>query len=348
MTQVITRYFENASRASLVKKSLQFERFPTRDLVVYTDPDGLADALKAENVEAEAAKAYETKLKSGGAVLLARATFKPLGAAKLVRQKVADMGAADMGNITEEVYVKDSPGKPVLILNEHPLFLTRRLGVERAGHYMADWPIPLLSRRKPQEAFLFPRHARMANFPIPLLSDRKPFTGSIFRRHARMANFPIPLLSRRKPFTGSIIGRHARMANFPIPLLSKRKPYNRTAIGRHTRMANWPFPLLINGETGTNSLVPNGARMANFPIPLLSRREPADKFAFPRHARMAKFPISLISKRKPYTGSAIPRHGRMANMFLPLIIKHAESKATANGEGFSFSRMIGMPTIKHR
>ena len=63
----------------------------------------------------------------------------------------------------------------------------------------------------------------MANFPISLLSDRKPFTGSIFGRHARMANFPLPLISKRKPFTGSLIAPHARMADMFLPLTIRRE-----------------------------------------------------------------------------------------------------------------------------
>jgi hypothetical protein len=88
--------------------------------------------------------------------------------------------------------------------------------------------------------------------------------------------------------------------------------------------------------------------MANFPIPLLSDRKPMDASIIPRHARMANFPIPLISKRKPFTGSVVPRHGRMADAILPLVIKHAESKSAEGAGGFSFSKLIGIPTLKRR
>ncbi|WP_298921605.1 PucR family transcriptional regulator [uncultured Roseobacter sp.] len=348
MTQVITRYFESARKAQLVKQALQFERFPKNDLVVFTDATGLSDVLAAEHVEAKTAKAYEKRLESGGAVLLAKATYKPLGAARKTRELTAEMGAVDMGQLIEEVYVKDKPQAAATILKDHPHILTRDKDLAPTGYYMADWPIPLISRRKPSEAFLFPRHARMANFPIPLISRRKPSDRFAFPRHARMAKFPIPLISRRKPWSEFAFPRHARMAKFPIPLISRRKPFSGTIIGRHTRMANWPFPHLINGKTGTNALVPGGARMANFPISLISNRKPADKFAFPRHARMAGFPIPLISGRKPFTGSIFSRHARMADAILPLIIKHAEAKDAEGGAGFSLSRLFGLPTLRKR
>ncbi len=345
MTQVITRYFESETKAYTVKRTLQFAGFPRKDLMIFTAPDGLEAALEAEHVEPATAAAYEKRLSDGGAVLVAKATYKPLGVARLTREVAADMGALDMGDLVEEVTVPFQPREARSILPDHPLFLSRARDYSSAGNYMADWPIPLLSRRKPVDAFAIPRHGRMANFPIPLISRRKPRDKFAFPRHARMANFPIGLISRRKPSDKFAFPRHARMANFPIGLISRRKPFTGTLIGKHNHMANWPFPHLIDGETGTNALIPGGPRMANFPISLLSKRKPKDKFAFPRHARMANFPISLLSKRKPFTGSIVPRHGRMANAILPLVIKHGESKG---GEGFSFSGMFGLPTLKRR
>lgn len=345
MTQVITRYFESKAKGFSVKRTLQFEKFPRKDIRIFTDPEGLVEALTAEHVDPTAAAAYAERLKSGGAVMLAKATYRPLGAAKLTRKVAADLGAADMGSITEEVYVKDRPGRSASILTEHPLFLTRARDRSPTGYYMADWPIPLISRRKPADEFLFPRHMRMAAFPIPLISRRKPADSFAFPRHARMAAFPIPLLSKRVPADKFAFPRHARMAAFPIPLISRRKPYTGSLIPRHQRMANWPFPHLINGKTGTNALVPGGARMANFPIPLLSDRKPFTGSVIPKHGRMANFPIPLLSKRKPFTGSVIPKHGRMANAILPLVIKHGESEG---GNGFSFSRMLGLETLKRR
>ena len=58
--------------------------------------------------------------------------------------------------------------------------------------------------------------------------------------------------------------------------------------------------------------------MANFPIPLISRRKPVDKYAFPRHAHMA-------------------------DMILPLVLKSSEG-----AKRWSFSRMLGLPTLTAR
>ncbi|MDG1076645.1 MAG: PucR family transcriptional regulator [Planktotalea sp.] len=298
MTQVITRYFESAKQARATRHELLHRRrFSGWIVHLFEVADGLADKLAAKNVEAKTAKAYAKYLKLGVAVLLVQAGSKPLGGAKITRDAMTAMGATALDGLMEEVRVQDLPKTMLGVLNDHPHMLTRERDPYNTNFYMANWPIPLISRHKPMSLSMFPKHARMASFPISLISRRKPFTGSVFGRHVRMANFPLPLISKRKPFTGSIFGRHARMASFPLPLTNRRKPYTGTAIGRHTRMANGPFPHLTNGKQGTNSLVPSGARMANFPISLISDRQPTNRSIFPKHARMANFPLPLISRR---------------------------------------------------
>jgi len=41
----------------------------------------------------------------------------------------------------------------------------------------------------------------------------------------------------------------------------------------------------------------------------------------------------------------IPRHGRMANFILPLITRRDDVASDQGGEGFSFSKLIGVPTL---
>lgn len=347
MTQIITRFFDDAKRARELRSELvNGLRFSHRIVEVYDQPAGLAEALVSRYVQQKTAEAYQQRMANGGAVVLVRAGYKPLRVAQMTRDAMAAWGAVDMGRLVEEVHYKEPIKQTNLsVLTSHPHMLRRDRDRSSGNHYMADFPLPLISRRKPSDAFMFPRHARMANLPIPLTFQRKPFDGFAFPRHARMADFPLPLISRRKPYTGSIFRRHARMASFPIPLISRRKPKDRFAIPRHGRMATVPVPLLINQKTGGNALIPGAPRMANFPIPLLSGRKPYTGSIFSRHARMARFPIPLTSRRKPFTGSLVPRHGRMANMFLPLVIQREGTAAKNGGSGFSFSKMLGMPTV---
>lgn len=350
MTKVITRYFDDAAQARKVEQTLLFERFPPSILRVFTTADGLGEALGAAHVDAATAAAYQERMANGGAVVLVNAGHVPLNVARTAREVMGRMGAADMGGLTEEVFVKDAPRGRLAgsVLEGAPLMMTRRRRPDDTNHYMADWPIPLISRRKPYSDSVIPRHGRMADWPIPLISRIKPRDEFAFPRHARMANWPFRLIIRRKPSDNFLFPRHARMANWPIPLLSKRKPYTGSLIPKHGRMATVPFPLLINGKTGTNALIPGGPRMADFPVDLLSDRKPYTGSIFPRHARMANFPIGLISRRKPSTASIFPRHARMANFILPLVIKQRTTESGEPRKGFSLSRLLGLPTLIRR
>ena len=343
--KVITRYFDSADAARKARKEMLYVKGVSQRIMFLFEGGADVEArLTAAKVAPATAKAYADRLANGGAVLLVNAGYKPLSVAQLTRDVTAQMGGAPIDGLTEEVEVKDKIPRGLNILRDHPLMMSRPRDPQSRNYYMANWPIPLINRKKPFTTAIFPPHSRMANWPIPLTNRRKPYTNAIFSRHARMANFPIPLLSKRKPYDAFAFPRHARMADFPLPLTNRRQPFTGSLFPRHQRMATVPFPLLINGKTGTNALMPGAPRMANFPIPLLSDRKPYTESVIPKHGRMANFPIPLLSKRKPYTESMIPKHGRMADMFLPLTVRRSEKK----GEGFSLSGLFGLPTTFRR
>jgi hypothetical protein len=173
MTTVITRYFDSVEQARSVKYELVRHRgFSLRILSFYEEVDGLVDALNAQSVEIETARAYEERMARGGAVILVRAGYKPLSVPDTTREVMVEMGAAYMGSLTEEVYVKNQLRPMLSILANNPLMLLRPSDLTSSSLPMADWPIPLISRRKTFAETLFPRHARMANFPWPpLMSD---------------------------------------------------------------------------------------------------------------------------------------------------------------------------------
>lgn len=348
MTKIISRVFPTKAKAQdAVFDLIDRQRFSPHIVQYHDDAAGLADLLQAEHVAADTAKAYQDKVASGGAVVLVKAGYRPLSVAQKARDTLAFYGPTDIGGMTQEVQIESRPEYGRSTLPHHPKMLTRSRSQFNTNYHMANWPLELISRRKPwNPSPFFDRHQRFADFPIGLLSGRKPFTGSVFRPHARMANFPIPLISRRKPITASIFPRHARMANFPINLISRRKPKDRTVIGRHTRMARWPFPLLINGTPGMNSLVPGAPRMANFPIPLTNDRKPFAGSIFPRHARMANMFLPLTNRRKPYSKMIFDPHSRMANIILPLVIRTGQARSPQGGN--SFSKWLRMPTIISR
>ena len=212
MTKIITRCYDSAEKARLVRHELiEIQKFSPRIVEIHDTAEDLVATLTEAHVQAATATAYEKHVARGGAVVLVRAGYRPLGVAQTTRDVADAMGALDLSDLVEEVYLKEGPeplsGK---ILLDHPRLLTRDRVPGSTTYHMADWPIPLISRRKPIRESIIPPHAHMANWPIPLISRRKPADNFAFPRHARMAAFPIPLISRRKarrPFLPSRVTR---------------------------------------------------------------------------------------------------------------------------------------------
>ena len=239
MTTVITRYFENAAKATMVTEELVYRQRLSRSIIdSYTSADGLKGLVASGRMAQETADAYAARLANGGVVMLVMAGFRPLGVAKTTRTVMADMGAVDMGDVVEEQTVKGDVNPKNSVISGTSLMLTRQLDSRRTNFPMADWPIPLISRRKPFARALFDKHARMADFPIRLLSKRKPYSDMIYvNRHQRMATFPIGLLvpgqkyMAKFPFAHIVPG-HKHYAEWPIDHL----------VPDHKYMANWIWP----------------------------------------------------------------------------------------------------------
>jgi hypothetical protein len=369
MTKIITRAFDSAEQARNVRSELiRMQNFSPRIVGLYDDANGLADALSAAHVDATTAKEYEKRVKKGGAVVLVRAGYRPLGVAQTTRDVVAEMGAVDMGDLVEEVYVNEGPERfSNSILLDHPRLLTRNRVPGSTTYHMANWPIPLISRRKPMTESIIEPHAYMADKPI----------GHLVPHETRYGRFPFDLLIPGSPFMAKfpfahlvpghkfmakfpfahLIPGHKHMAGFPFGHLvpghkfMAKFPFGHLVPGG-MRMANWPFPLLINGKPGTNSLVPGQKYMAKFPIDhLVPGHKHQAGFPIghivPGHKHQANFPIPLLSKRKPADRFAFPRHARMADFILPLITK-SDRAAPDVDKRWSFSRMLGLPTLKPR
>ncbi|MEM6374754.1 MAG: hypothetical protein AAF686_00850 [Pseudomonadota bacterium] len=321
MTTYISRYFDSTQAALDAKFELtQRRNVSPRIVQLYRSAESLVDALTKDHVEEKTARTYLDKMtSSGGAVLLVRAGFKPLNVAQTFRTVTEQMGAVDMGNLKEEVYIKQVPSKGSNLIPGNPLLLTKERDPDFDNYHMANWPIPLIKRRVPYSDSLFPRHARMASWPVPLLyrdavgEDYKPFTESIFPRHARMASWPIGLLAPERvrygrfPF-GLLASHRVRYGRFPFGLLASHKrrygrfPFDLLVPGGR-RMANWPFPLLINGKQHTNSLAPRDIRYGRFPFDLLVRHDRRyGRFPFgflvSHNRRYGRFPFGLLASDK--------------------------------------------------
>ncbi|MDJ0993313.1 MAG: PucR family transcriptional regulator [Dinoroseobacter sp.] len=374
MTQVITRYFDSAEKALSVRFELvERRRFPLDITRFYDDADGLAETLVEADVEKTTAKEYEKRVAKGGAVLMVRAGYRPLAVAKTTREVMAEMGAAELGKFSEETFVPYEESPKSSVLQNHPLMMSRRRDPSDTNYHMADWPIPLISRRKPSTVSVIEPHGRMASWPIGLLVPgrirygRFPFD-FLIPGHKHQADKPIGLLVPHKkrygafPF-GLLVPHSKRYGAFPFGLLIPGQKFQAKfpfghLVPKGMRMANWPFPLLINGKQGTNSLVPGQKYMAKFPF---AHIVPGHKYManvpighkVSHNRRYGRFPFDLLVPGQKYManfpfGHIVPGHKHYADFPIQLVIAHGERGRKRSARGFSFSKLLRLPTLLPR
>lgn len=227
MTTIITRLFQDEDAARYVAERAVFMGVPSRAISVITQSSGPdADALKARMTSAKvhesAVDSYVEHLGAGKALVVVRATYKPLMAATKTRELMAKHDAIAVADVVDDYYMPDGPEPTPSILKEHPHFLT--VGIGRTGYEGAP-----ISR----------------GLGFRLLSERKKRKSAIQGGGFKSRFFwPMPLLST-KPRKKSVIsgGRYMSKSFWPMPLLS-RKPRSNSAIRGGdlplSRALGWP------------------------------------------------------------------------------------------------------------
>ena len=84
MTTVITRLFADEPAARQAVRKLRLEGFPADAVSLVSGADAAAE-LEAAKADDSAVKAYAPRIANGAAAVVVRATYKPLGAAKIAR-----------------------------------------------------------------------------------------------------------------------------------------------------------------------------------------------------------------------------------------------------------------------
>lgn len=129
MTTIISRLYADKKGADRVAKKLKLEGFRAKDMDVIVAKDGetaesVEDRLTEALTHPDAISTYAGKIVSGGAAVVVRCDYTPLGARKIARGILEASDAKKAGNVPQEHEVKrkvESPGIPTL-LEDHPLF----------------------------------------------------------------------------------------------------------------------------------------------------------------------------------------------------------------------------------
>ncbi|MEO1138487.1 MAG: hypothetical protein AAFW87_03430 [Pseudomonadota bacterium] len=208
MTQVISRLFENETIAQGVADRMRFEGLPPRAVRIVMAQSGegsdtLTRRIADMGVDDGAAQAYAQHMADGKVAVVVHASYRPLGAAKITRGIMARNPAIDLGDITEETYVKEGPSRAPSILDSHPTFLTSRMArrsMQSAGPISRGLGPKLIMKSRPRtSAIKGGRFMSRMFWPMPLLKTDRTATSAIRGgKHMSRAFWPMPLLSRKE------------------------------------------------------------------------------------------------------------------------------------------------------
>ena len=225
MTTIITRLYASEQAAKKMADKLYWNGFPKLALVIVsgTDKDAVQKRMAAAQVHEDAAPAYAASVAGGEtALLIIRATYKPLDAARIAREMTAASETVDIGVVMDEYYAPDLPDHAPSILKTHPklLSLPDEPAELRRGPISNEMGVRLLSAPKARtSAMSGGRYMSKAFWPMKLVS-----TG----RNASSAMSGGPMMARRF---------------WPMPLLSDAPRRNAVIRGGGTvfsRMFGWP------------------------------------------------------------------------------------------------------------
>ncbi len=148
MTTIITRLMPDQAAADSAADRLQFKGVPARACDVIVAGDNADAKMARAQVHPSAMDAYAKGLAAGNAVLVVRTTYKPLGAARLTREVLAERETVNVGGkVDEDFFVPNTPDPAPSVLKDHPRFLTLHIPGPR-GPVSEELGVPLLKARK--------------------------------------------------------------------------------------------------------------------------------------------------------------------------------------------------------
>ncbi|MEM7470090.1 MAG: hypothetical protein AAF340_01975 [Pseudomonadota bacterium] len=103
---------------------LNLRGFPKSERQIIAHGDKVETALTRAKVHSSAVAPYASLIAKGHAVLVVRANYKPLGAARIAREILAKFDTVDAGAATQEYTTSWEPERAPSVMKDHPLFLT--------------------------------------------------------------------------------------------------------------------------------------------------------------------------------------------------------------------------------
>jgi hypothetical protein len=197
MTTLISRLFPDEATAQSAVGRLTFRGVPKGDCTIITSGERAEALMARARVHETAIRAYSKHLNEGKAVLAVRASYKPLGAARLTREVLSKYDVISVDRAIEESSLPWEPDNAPSVLKDHPLFFSIP-GLSPPGRISSMFGMPLLKRRKAKNNLMegSRRMSRMF-WPMPLLKAKRDKRSVISGgRYMSRAFWPMPLLSK--------------------------------------------------------------------------------------------------------------------------------------------------------
>jgi hypothetical protein len=201
MTTIITRLYKDMATAQGVAAELASAGHATSTIeVIARDGEGTTDARMAQaRVPKASAEAYGPGIAKGGALLVVRAPFAPMGTARHAIRVVNRTAAIDVGLADEDVYIREQPRLEIegKILQGTVFYMSNPH--RRAGHGHILGANPILPPRQRTSVIAGGAYMSTKFWPMKLLSAPKERTSAIRGGFLFSSIFGIPTLVKDLP-----------------------------------------------------------------------------------------------------------------------------------------------------
>lgn len=129
MTTIVTRLFADMKTAEQAVNALQLQKHPADIMDVIPAGAGAEAEMTAARVPDKSAKTYAAAMAKGNVLLVVRAPFVPLGAARNAIETLSHFESMDAGVDDENCYVREEP--------KEGLYMD--ISVDRTHRYWGSW-----------------------------------------------------------------------------------------------------------------------------------------------------------------------------------------------------------------
>ncbi len=172
MTTIITRlYADNAAAHAVASTLLGDGHAPaTIDIITRDGLGSVATRMRDARVPSASAAAYDGPVADGKALLVMRASFAPMGAARHAIKVVNRFPSIKVGLADEDVYIREEPKISIVgkVQTNHPLYMSNAFRPKTHGHILGS--NPLLPHRTGRSAIAGGRHMSRMFWPMRLVS----------------------------------------------------------------------------------------------------------------------------------------------------------------------------------